>query len=73
MRKAQGVEEAALAAQAAQNQGQGQNPNMNNNGMNTTTAMPINNGSQQQPPSSTIDTETTVMAEGNTGLSNNHI
>jgi hypothetical protein len=53
MRMAQGAEEAALVA--AQNQ----NPNMNNT---------INNGIQEPPPSSsTMETETTVMAEGNTG------
>jgi len=61
MRMAQGVEEAALAAAQAQNP-QGSEAN----------------GIQQQSPtqaqpsqsSSAMDMETTVMAEGNTGLSN---
>jgi histone H3/H4 len=59
MRMAQGAEEAALAA------AQSQNPvDMNNNINND-----INNGIQQpqQPSSSAMETETTVMAEGNAG------
>lgn len=79
MRMAQGAEEAALAAQAqdqTQNgqPSQSQNQEMNNpmsinninNNMNMS-APTINNGLQQQQQSA-MDTETMVMAEGNTNL-----